>query len=401
MRPHRPPAGASALRAVRSLLVALGLAACQQTPERPPPPTPIEPPTVAHSASPTGVPLPAPSPTPLPPASAQASATAPTGARPDPSSVPRGIDMHCDTPYQVRTKGRSLTLDGGHITPDTLRRGHVGGVFLVIYIADTLHDGHPTIADADAIYETLDQIVARHPDVLWPSTRGPTPDGKVTAYASIEGAGAFADDIKQIDRFIDRGVRLVGPVHMHNNRLATSSTDKHTGGLTDLGKEFCERVYRKGALVDVSHLSDEGFQDVVLLARRFRAPIVATHSNARALVDHPRNLTDDQLRAIAASGGVAGVNFYNGYLRIGAEATLADAVKQAMHMVKVAGADHVGIGSDFDGGTPPKDLADASYLPAFARALEEAGLSREDIHKVFSENVKRVLAWKPPKDPER
>jgi membrane dipeptidase len=220
----------------------------------------------------------------------------------------------------------------------------------------------------------------------------------VTAFASIEGAGAFAEDITQIDRFIDRGVRLVGPVHMHNDRLATSSTEKHQGGLTDIGKAFCERVYRKGALVDVSHMSDESFEDVAAIAKRFRAPLVASHSDARAVADHPRNLTDGQLRAIGESGGVAGVNFYSGYLRVGAEATLADAVKQAMHMVKVAGVDHVGIGSDFDGGTPPKDLADASYFPAFARGLEEAGLSKEEVHKVFSENVKRVLAWKPPEE---
>jgi membrane dipeptidase len=303
--------------------------------------------------------------------------------------------MHCDTPYQVKTKGRSLALDTGHITPDTLRRGQVGGVFFVIYIADSLHNNNPTIADADSIFETVDQIFARHANILWPATRGPTPDGKVTAFVSIEGAGPFADDITQIDRFIARGVRLVGPVHMHNNRLSTSSTEKHTGGLTDVGKKFCERVYSKGALVDVSHMSDEGFQDVVAIAGRFKAPIVASHSNARAVADHPRNLTDDALRAIARSGGVVGVNFYTGYLKIGAEATLADAVQQTLYMVKVAGVDHVGIGSDFDGGTTPKDLADASYFPAFAARLGEAGLSAADVHKIFSENVKRVLAWKP------
>jgi membrane dipeptidase len=343
---------------------------------------------------------------PMPTASAVVSAAAPTALPPEPSSTaavptsaplgpPRAIDMHCDTPYQVKTKGRSLALDTGHITPDTLRRGQVGGVFFAIYIADTLHDNHPKIADADAIVETVDQIVARHPDILWPATSGPTPDGKVTAFLSIEGAGAFADDVAQIDRFIARGVRLVGPVHLHNNRLATSSTEKHTGGLTSLGKTFCERVYRKGALVDVSHMSDESFKDLVAVAARFQAPIVATHSDARALADHPRNLTDDQLRAIAKSGGVVGVNFYTKYLRIDAEATLADAVRHAMHMVKVAGVDHVGIGSDFDGATTPKDLADASYLPAFAAGLQDAGLSAADVHKVFSENVKRVLSWKP------
>ena len=142
-------------------------------------------------------------------------------------------------------------------------------------------------------------------------------------------------------------------------------------------------------------MSDESFQDVVALAARFQAPIVASHSGARAIAAHPRNLTDAQLKAVARSGGVVGVNFYTGYLKIGANAMLADAVKHAMHMVEVAGVDHVGIGSDFDGAATPKDLADASYLPAFAAALQEAGLSAADVHKIFSENVKRVLAWKP------
>lgn len=317
-------------------------------------------------------------------------------APPDPASPPRAFDMHCDTPYQVKTKGRNLSLPEGHITPDTLARGKVGGVFLAIYLADSLHDKHPTIADADALFDVVDQIVAHHPETFWLPSKGKTPDDKVTAFVSIEGAGAFADDITQIDRFIDRGVRFVGPVHMHNDRLASSSTEAHTGGLTDLGKKFCDRVYKKGALVDISHMSDEGFFDVVEIAKRFHAPIVATHSDARAVADHPRNLSDAQLEAIKASDGVVGVNFYNGYLRVDGEATLADAVKQALYMIKVAGIDHVGLGSDFDGSTPPKDLADASYYPAFAKALEDAGVSREDVHKIFSENVKRVLRWKPP-----
>lgn len=313
---------------------------------------------------------------------------------PDRGGPPRAFDMHCDTPYQVRTKGRSLALDSGHITPDTLRRGHVGGVFFAIYLSDKLHDGHPTIADADLVYETIDDIVAHHQDILWPAEKGPTPDGMVTAFASIEGAGAFAEDITQIDRFIARGVRFVGLVHMKNDALSSSATDKHTDGLTELGKKFARRVYDKGALVDVSHMSDEGFWDVAGIAKEVGAPIVATHSDARALADHPRNLTDEELAAIGASGGVVGVNFYGGYLKVGGEATLADAVAQAMYMVKVAGIDHVGIGSDFDGSTPPTDLADASYYPAFARGLAQAGLSDADIRKVFSENVKRVLAWR-------
>ncbi len=106
-------------------------------------------------------------------------------------------------------------------------------------------------------------------------------------------------------------------------------------------------------------------------------------------------LTDDELRAIAASDGVAGINFYHDYVRAGGKATMADVVKQALYMVKIAGVDHVGLGSDFDGGPPAKGLEDASFYPAFAKALSDAGLSAGDVHKIFSENVKRVLRWRP------
>jgi membrane dipeptidase len=329
-------------------------------------------------------------------ASAEVSSATPiASAASPPSSFPRAYDMHCDTPYQVRTKGRSPELDTGHITPDTLRRGHVGAVFFAIYLSDKLHKGHPTVKDADDVLATVDTIVSKHPDLFWPADKGPAPEGKVIPLLSIEGAGAFAEDITQIDRFIRRGVKFVGPVHMKNDALASSATDQHEGGLTALGQRFVRRVYADGALVDVSHMSDEGFWDVAKIAKEVGAPIVATHSDARAVADLPRNLTDAELAAIGESGGVVGVNFYDGYLRAGGNATMADVVAQTLHMVKVAGIDHVGIGSDFDGSTPPADLPDASAFPAFADALEKAGLSPKDVEKIFGENVKRVLAWRP------
>ncbi len=307
----------------------------------------------------------------------------------------RAIDLHVDTPWQVKFKGHDATLTDVQASARGLVDGQYGAVVYPIYIADHLHKRHPTIKDADEIFDTVDEIVAKNPTVLWPAAKGPTPtDARVTAYVSIEGAGPFAEDITQIDRFIARGVVLVGPVHSHDSKLATSATgaDKKSG-LSELGKKFCERVYRAGALVDVSHMSDRSFEDLIPIAKSFDAPIVATHSNARALADHPRNLTDDELRVIAETGGVAGLNFHHDFVKVGAVATRADVVKQALHMVKVAGIDHVAIGSDFDGGTPPEDLADVSYLPKLAADLRAAGLSEADVHKIFSENAKRVLGW--------
>ncbi len=329
-------------------------------------------------------------------ASPAASASAAPAAAPAPSGPVRVIDMHVDTAWQI-SKGRSLDLPEGQATMRQLEAGRYAAITYAIYISDKLHGGHPTIADADAILQTVEQIIARHPDHLWdPRRGGVAPEDKVTALISIEGGGAFAEDITQIDRFIAKGVRFVGPVHSADSKLASSATGAHSGyGLTDQGKAFCRRVYAAGALVDVSHMSDEAFADLVPIAAEYGAPIVATHSNARAVADAPRNLTDDQLRAIARSGGVAGLNLHGGFLRVGAAAGIADAVKMTKHMIEVAGVEHVGIGSDFDGSTPPPDLADASRLPALGEALKQAGVAESDVRAVFEGNVRRVLGWKP------
>ncbi len=327
------------------------------------------------------------------PATASGPATASVAATAPADLEPRAIDLHVDTPYQVSTKGRALDLPDGQASLRAIVKGRYAGLVYPLYIADSLHDGHPTIADADALFETVDAILAKNAAVLHPAERGPAPEGKIAVWVAIEGAGAFADDVKQLDRFVDRGVVLVGLVHSHDSALATSATGKDRAhGLSDVGKQAAERIYDRGALVDVSHMSDRSFDDVAAIAERRGLPIVATHSSARALADHPRNLTDAQLVRIAKSGGIAGVNFHGGYLRQRGKATMADAVAHTLHMVKVAGAEHVALGSDFDGATPPSDLADASRLPAFAKALEQAGLARADVHRIFRANAERILA---------
>jgi membrane dipeptidase len=313
-----------------------------------------------------------------------------------PSGPPRAIDMHVDTPWQVRFKGKSIDVPGtGQAAIDAIQKGKYGGIVYPIYIADHLNDNHPTIKDADLIFGTIDKIVEKHSAVLWPHTKGPTPDDKITAYVSIEGAGAFSADIKQIDRFIARGVVFVGPVHWHDDDLATAATGKDgkKRGLSKLGKQFCERVYAAGGIVDVSHMSDKSFDDLVPIAEKYGAPIVATHSNTRAIADHVRNLTDEQLRIIKKTGGVAGLNFYDKYVRVTGTAGVDDLVAHAKHMIEVAGIDSIGIGTDFDGGTPPPDLPDAGHMQELAAALRKAGISEADVHKIFGENTKRVIAW--------
>ncbi len=306
------------------------------------------------------------------------------------------IDLHVDTPWKVHFKDRPLSLPEGHATPDRLRTGHYAGIVYPIYIPDYIHNWKPSIADADAILETVEKLIAKH-DLLCPATSGSCPADKVTAFIAIEGAGAFAEDINQIDRFIKRGVRMVGPVHAHDNKLASSATGKKDVGLTALGKEFCARVYSAGGLVDVSHMSDRSFADLLPIAEKAGAPVIATHSNARVKRNHKRNLSDDQLRKIAATGGVAGLNLHRTFVRRSG-AGMKHVVALVQHMVEVAGVDHVAIGSDYDGGSPVSALSDASKLPKLAEALQKAGMSEADVRKIFAKNALRVLSWQPPTD---
>jgi membrane dipeptidase len=328
-------------------------------------------------------------------AAATASASAAAPAAPAIRAATEGpfdvVDLHVDTPWQVHLKDRPVDLPEGHATPELLRRGHYLGIVYPIYIPDYLHDHHPTIADADAIFATIDKIVERH-EMLYPATAGQPPAGGVAVFVSIEGAGAFAEDPTQIDRFIARGVRLVGPVHSADSALAGSATGKKRGGLTDAGKALCRRVYAAGALVDVSHMSDAGFDELVPIAAEFDAPIVATHSNARQVANVPRNLGDDQLRVIARTGGVAGLNLHHSFVG-GGKPKMKQVVAQVKHMVEVAGVDHVALGTDFDGGTPVKAVGDAGGMQDLAKALLDAGLSDSDVRKIFAANALRILAW--------
>jgi membrane dipeptidase len=307
------------------------------------------------------------------------------------------VDLHVDVPWQVHFKGRGTDLPDGQARLDALVAGHYGGIVFPIYLPDKLPSGGQThIADADAIFATIEKIIAKSPAFL-PLLAPHAEPGKIMSFLSIEGAGPFADDVTAIDRFIARGLRLVSPCHAKNSGLASSATgDKVSFGLTELGREFADRVYKQGALIDVSHVSDQSFADLVPIAKKYGAPIVATHSNARAIAHAPRNLTDDELRIIGETGGVAGINFHTPFVVTSGPATLDDVVKQIEYMVKVAGVAHVAVGSDFDGGIRPAEgLDDASTFPRLAAALEKRGMKRDDVLAIFSLNALRVLGWRP------
>lgn len=213
--------------------------------------------------------------------------------------------------------------------------------------------------------------------------------GLHSAVLSLEGGEALEGELSALEIYHRLGVRAVTLTWNHRNALADGAAENATGGgLTRFGRDAVREMERLGMLVDISHISDAGFWDVERLAQK---PFIASHSNARAICPHPRNLTDDMLRAIAAKGGVAGLNFYPTFLRENGRAGMEDILRHAAHMLDVMGEDHIGLGSDWDGiETTPEGLCHAGDLAAlFERMEREFGL--EITEKIREGNFLRVL----------
>jgi membrane dipeptidase len=228
--------------------------------------------------------------------------------------------------------------------------------------------------------------------------REATAAGKIAAIFHIEGAEAIDVELKSLDVLHQAGLRSLGIVWSRDNAFGSgvpfrfpSTTD--TGpGLTEAGKALVRRCNELKILIDVSHLNEKGFWDV---ARHSTAPIVATHSNAHALSASSRNLTDDQLRIIGKSGGMVGLNFANGFLRAdgrwGSENGLDTMLRHLDHLMKLAGEDHVGLGSDFDGARIPSQIGDGAGLQRLVDAMQAHGYGTELTKKLCSENWMKVL----------
>ncbi len=301
------------------------------------------------------------------------------------------VDLHVDLPYQLGYHGKSLRAGMGQASLSELRAGAVAGVVLPLFVPHDVSPTGPRQSDLEDSYlRVLGELF--HGEGL--ALPGCGDGAGVHTWLSFEGAGPLADAPESLDAWVARGIRIVGLVHTEHNALASSSGDSHPVdyGLTEAGKTVVRRAHALGVAVDVSHASDRAVGDVLALARETHGVVIATHSNARALCDHPRNLTDDLLRGIAATGGIVGLNFHSAFVVRGRPATLADVVRQALYLVRVAGVEHVAIGADFEGGIrPAHGVEDASHFPDLARALRSAGLSEAAVRRVFSENALRVL----------
>ncbi len=312
------------------------------------------------------------------------------------SSAPYAVvDLHVDLSYQYNFKGQEFAAEKGQFSERAMQTGGVSGVVLPLFVPRDVSPTGPRSIDLESSWRRVSRALRDNPRFSEP---GCFFEGHgVRTFFAFEGAGPLADDPDSLERWAKRGLRIVGLVHTYANELASSSGDTppRAFGLTERGRAFVRRAFGLGLLVDVSHASDRAVNDILAVAKEERGVVVATHSNARALADHPRNLTDEQLRAIAATGGVIGVNFHGPFLVRGRRARLSDVVAQVRHLRDVAGIDHVAIGSDFEGDIhPPKELADASRFPSLSAALAKAGFDDAAIHKVFSENALRVLCPK-------
>jgi membrane dipeptidase len=353
------------------------------------------------------------------------------------------IDTHADTTQRMVFDPRfniGERHSDGNIDIPRMRDGGMDGLFFSIWVPSDI-TGPIAVKRAYDQIDAVREAVRTHPNDLVLATtvaevRRAAAENKIAALMGIEGGHMIDDDMRQLRNFAALGVRYMTLTHFKNNNWADSSTDKPVhNGLTAFGKDVVRELNRLGVMVDISHVADKTFYDALAITT---APVIASHSSCRALTNHPRNMTDDMLRALAKNGGVVMINYHAGFIseefRVASEKKNGDVVSsmaamskkcggneacttmeseridhEAMdkgilpkvgweqiiahidHAVKVAGADHVGLGSDFDGATMPIGLEDVSKLPKISEALLKKGYSEQDVEKILGGNILRVM----------
>jgi len=353
------------------------------------------------------------------------------------------VDTHDDTTQRFFSCDFDLGKRNatGHIDIPRMREGGMNAIFFSIWI-DGRTLGPPAIQQAlDQIDAVRENVRKYSNDLAFAQTadevRRAHEKGRIAVLMGVEGGHMLGNDLRMVRIFRDLGVRYMTLSHFYNDEWADSSTDKPAhNGLTDYGKEIVREMNRQGMLVDISHVSDKTFYDALAVSR---APMIASHSSCRALCDHPRNMTDDMIKALAAKGGVIQINYEKSFLdqaykdardkQSGGVVVVFDQMKKECgkdqncleqrmteqekqataegklphvswtriidhidHAVKLVGADHVGLGSDFDGASMPDGMDDVTHLPQITDALLKKNYSEADIRKILGENTLRVLA---------
>lgn len=307
------------------------------------------------------------------------------------------IDAHCDSIGDQLERGRWLgeRSNEGHIDLPRLREGGVDVQFFACYVP-VPYQRHSAVTHAMERLDQLHLLAERASDQFVLACCADDilraqAEGKVAGLATLEGAEALDASIGVLRQFYRLGVRNLGLAWNYRNAACDGVAESRTnGGLTEFGVKVVEECNRLGILLDVSHLSPAGVMDVLTVSQQ---PVIASHSNARALCDHPRNLSDAQMEAIAAKGGVIGVTFVDAFLnsQSPAEATINDIIAHIEYMLSVVGPDHVALGSDFDGCTPARGLEDATCYPLITQRLLERGHDVKTVRKLLGENWLRVI----------
>lgn len=317
------------------------------------------------------------------------------------------LDTHCDTPMFF-PQGIHFEQRDSRILVDLhkMTEGRQDAVIMVAYLPQNKPDKAFTDiapfpvegpkAYADLIFDKIEDIVqanhsylalARNPEQLYQNKQ----QGKKSIVLGIENGLALEDDIRNVQHFANRGVTYITLCHNGDNDICDSarrSQNTHHG-VSDFGEKVIKEMNDCGLMVDLSHGGEQSFYDALDISR---VPIVCSHSNCKALCDVPRNLTDDQLRALAKAGGVAHTTFYHGFLRSdGATASIIDGINHLEHAIQIMGIDHVGIGTDFDGDGGVPGMANSSELINFTIQLLRRRYSEEDIAKIWGGNWLRVM----------
>ncbi len=373
----------------------------------------------------------------------------PTAAANDPLAIHQRaiiVDMHADTTQRLVDEQVDLEqrLSDGHLDAVRAKEGGLDAQFFSIWVEPELFGGggERAMKRADVQIEAVRALAAKHPETWEVATtaadvRRIAASGKIAALMGMEGGYAIDDKIENVERYYRMGVRYLSGAWSVSTSWAGSSGDEvgKTRGLNDFGKQVIREMNRLGMMVDVSHLSDKAFWDIVNTSTK---PVIATHSGCRAITNVPRNLTDDMIVALAKTGGVVNVIFYPEHIEPGysekkkrVDAEIAALVQRASdeengdvahkklardrvrqreylqrlppvsvarivdhidHIVKLVGIDHVGIGSDFDGvQVVPADLKSVADLPNLTAELLRRGYSEGDIDKILGGNMLRVM----------
>jgi membrane dipeptidase len=352
------------------------------------------------------------------------------------------LDTHLDTPLHFERAGWSFADRHGQaddmvqLDIPRMKDGHLDGGFFVIYTEQgplTAKGYADALAFARKRSDLIDATLAKYSDAIAPARTAAdaerlTREGKLVAFKSMENSYPLGEDLTLLQQFYAKGLRMAGPVHSRTNQFADSATgEARWKGLSPLGKAWVTEMNRLGIVIDASHSSDAAFDQLLALSKY---PVILSHSSLRSAYDHPRNLDEARLKALAAKGGAMCIStifmsemnmtpargeLFGQYERIGTmtaaeqaelnrkwreldktealwAADFEDYMKMVLRAIEVAGPDHICFGADWDGGGGLKGIEDITALPKVTARLKEAGYPDADIEKMWSGNVLRILA---------